>query len=106
MIINGTLSLNPSFIKGFLRGKWFWVEPQSLRKKHLEHLFLCGSVGNVKVKGGEGVAGIEKSVSLRCFVTLERLGAAVQAKMNDSTFITLANVAPLFMLFLNQLAYQ
>lgn len=58
---------------------------------------------NAKVKGG---ARIEKCVSLRCFVTLQRLGAVVQAKMDDSTFITPANVAPLFMLFLNQWAYQ
>lgn len=63
-------------------------------------------VGNVEVKGGEGVARIEKCVSLCCFVTLQRLGAVGQAKMDDSTFITLANVPLLFMLFLIQLAYQ
>lgn len=61
-------------------------------------------LGNVKVKGCEGLGRIGNCISLLCFVTLQRLGAVVQAKMDDSTFITLANVAPLFMLFLNQLA--
>ena len=56
----------------------------------------------MKAKGGEGVARIEKC----CFVTLQRLGAVVQAEMDDSTFITLANVPLLFMPSLIQLAYQ
>ena len=59
-------------------------------------------MGNMKAKGGEGIARIEKC----CFVTLQRLGAVVQAEMDDSTFITLANVPLLFMPSLIQLAYQ
>lgn len=59
-----------------------------------------------KVKRGESVARMENCIFLCCFVTLQRLGAVVLAKMDDSTFITLANVATLFMLFPDQLAHQ